>query len=532
MAHLLHEILKERAALSPNDTALAFQKESMTFQQLDYESDKIAFFLRQIGTCVGDRVAIFMNKSMESIVSVFGILKAGASYVPIDPQQPPSRVGYILNSCKVRSVVTSWRDWRKMASLGTDELSDDLNIILKDEGVGDSESSNCRQAITSFSKIMNSELRQGELAAVSDSNPAYILFTSGSTGVPKGVVISHLNAMTFIKMASNFFGIRPEDRIAGHAPLHFDLSVFDIYVAMAQGASLILVPEHLSAFPLRLADFIYEHHISVWNSSASVLSLLADKGKIDRRIYDNMRLVHFSGDVLPPQYLRRLMACMPNAQFFNIYGQTEANSSIYYRVPSPPGDDDRTLPIGKPFPNFEAFLLDEDNRTVEEGEGELYIKSSSVALGYWRDPELTKERFCLDPRNEDSHVRVYRTGDIAYIGADRNYYFKGRKDHMVKSRGYRIELLEIESVIRSHPSVANVVAVAIPDSLIGSKVLALISLVDGESVEENALRTHCSAHLPRYMIPEIFEFRSEMPMTSSGKIDRKTLGNEAIKKYK
>jgi amino acid adenylation domain-containing protein len=530
---LLHDLLRNTADAAPNKTALVFRKREMTYSELDKASNKLARYLNQSGVRIGDRVGILLNKCPEALISVFGILKAGAAYVPIDPQIPAGRARFIIDNCEIRHLISSTGHIKRLTS---DPASDPLqvdNIVVTDNAEDLPPRRIDRSEVVSLDSLISQSNGELNAAKMSDVNPAYILFTSGSTGQPKGVVISHANALTFVNMASEYFKITDRDRFASHAPLHFDLSVFDIYVAMKCGATTVLVPEPLSTFPIRLAEHIHQNEISIWNSAASVLVQLADRGKMDRFQFDALRIVHFSGDVMPLKYLRLLKKFMPKANFYNIYGQTEANSSLCYHVGDVSYADGRPIPIGKAFPNFEVFALSDDHQVISGPgqDGELYVKSSTVAMGYWRDPILSRKKFVPDPRNPYSQDRIYRTGDVVRIGEDGNYYFAGRKDHMVKSRGYRIELPEIEYVITSHPLVRHAAAIPVPDELIGNKILAYISLVEGGQLDANTLLDFCAMQLPKYMIPELFEFRDSLPMTSSGKIDRKSLAQEALSKY-
>jgi len=302
------------------------------------------------------------------------------------------------------------------------------------------------------------------------------------------------------------------------------MSVFDLYVAIKAGASVVVVPESTAIFPSQLAEFIDKNKISVWNSVPSALSLLANITNLDNYDFSGLRLILFAGEVFPVKYLRRLQKSIPRARFCNIYGQTEANSSTYYWVEQVPSDDSALLPIGKPFPDFEVFVLNEDKKRVNKpGEkGELYVSASSVALGYLGDVEKTKECFVKNPLKPDLNERVYRTGDLVQIGPDGNLIFLGRKDHMIKSRGYRIEIGEIETVLCNHPEITTAVVVPIPDELIGNRIAAVVvPLKKGTLGREDIIR-YCATRLPKYMIPEIIESRDSLMMTSSGKVDRES----------
>lgn len=526
---LLHHLLSESASRQPDRVALVMKDQSMTYGALEAVSSQLALALIDAGVRPGDRVGILLGKSLSSVVSVFGILKAGAAYVPIDPLAPASRMHYMINNCAIDCVVTSSRHLEKLVP-GTDGARPLRRVILTDETADGTGVCGDNVGVTPWSAVLAESPGHFQAPGRSDVGLAYILHTSGSTGVPKGVAISHVNALTFVNMAADFFGIQGEDRFASLAPLHFDLSVFDIFAAVGKGAAIVLVPEGFTTFPVQLAEYVERQAVSIWNSAASVLCLLADRGRLDRFAFERLRLVHFSGDLMPVKYLRLLMQQMKGAAFYNIYGQTEANSSLFYPVTEIPRHDAWRIPIGRAFPNFEVFALDDQGSpVVSPGEkGELYVRASTVALGYWNDHERTAEKFVSDPLHPEASSKVYRTGDLVELDHDGNYVFAGRRDHMVKSRGYRIELSEIEVALGSHPSVRQVAVLALPDELIGSRIVGYVAVVEGTELSASELSRYCNAFMPNYMVPETILLRSSLPLTSSGKIDRKALEISAV----
>lgn len=523
--YLLQHLLRHSTEHHPDNVAVVFKDASVTYAQLDRQSDRVALTLQQSGIGTGDRVGILLAKSIEQIVALFGILKSGAIYVPIDPAAPAGRMDYMIRHCDISCLITTAGSLRALLTHSGGEAAITTALVVgKDDGKGSFKNIAVKYLhAASEASAVASEFQPVDM---SDTCPAYILHTSGSTGNPKGVAISHLNALTFIDMAADYFNITSADRLCNHAPLHFDLSVFDIFVAIKCGATIVLLPEMLSTFPVKLAEYMEMEKITVWNSVSSVLTMLADKGLLERRNFDALRLVHFSGDLMPVKYLRLLAKHMRNASFYNIYGQTEANSSLCYPIREIPDDDSWRIPVGKPFPNFEVFALNEDRQVVSRAgeEGELCVSSSTVALGYWNDRGMTREKFVPDPRYPFLEKIVYKTGDLVRIDEAGNFLFSGRKDHMIKSRGYRIELEEIESVLSGHPQIALSVVIPIPDDIVGNRISAIISPAAGCAVGKEELVRYCSARLPKYMIPEIMEFRDFLPMTSSGKVDRKKLG--------
>jgi amino acid adenylation domain-containing protein len=530
--HLLPHLLTETAGKFPDKETVVFGENSITYAELERRSSQLASSLLKWGIKKGDRVGILLKKSIESIISLFGIMKAGAIYVPIDPLAPANRSKYIIRNCGIECLITSSQG---MMNLYTGE---ETGISLRKAIIAGAKKDNSIQNRHNIECIAWEEIVLGKpvdycQASMTDVSPAYILHTSGSTGTPKGVVISHLNALSFVNMAADFFEIGPDDRIASHAPLHFDLSVFDIFCAVKKGAAIYLVPEFLSTFPVKLSEFIESKGISIWNSVSSVLTMLADRGGLERFGFDSLRLIHFSGDIMPAKYLRILMNHMKNATFYNIYGQTEANSSMFYRVEGIPENAAWKIPIGKPFPNFEVFAINDLNEVINHPgeEGELLVKSSTVALGYWGEDEKTTDKFIQEPGNFLFRSTVYKTGDIVRTDEEGNYLFAGRKDHMIKSRGYRIELSEIELVLIGQPLVRQAVVIAVPDELIGNKIIAYVAIAEGEAMNSRDLLNYCGRFLPTYMLPEVIEILDALPNTSTGKIDRKCLEKDALFKY-
>jgi amino acid adenylation domain-containing protein len=522
--YLLHHLLKHSAKQNPEKEAFVYKENSITYAELEKKSNGLALKLLQMGVKKGDRIGIFLGKSLEMIISLFGILKVGGIYVPIDPSSPANRVAFIINHCGIECLITSSRNLGKLFSGFNEKLSIQRAVIV---GLDDPDA--FRNKIhaeylpwNEVFDVLNPDLPTFD---VSDTSPAYILHTSGSTGNPKGVVVSHLNALSFVKMAADFFNISPADRFCNHAPLHFDLSVFDIFVGVRCGATVMLLPEFYSTFPVKITEYIEKEEISIWNSVSSVLAMLVDKGALEKFNFDSLRIVHFSGDVMPVKVLRILRKFMRNASFYNIYGQTEANSSMFYPVREISEADSWRIPIGKPFPNFDVFALSDSHKMISQPgeEGELYVGSSTVALGYWNADSMTSEKFVPDPRYPSLKKIVYKTGDLVRMDEHGNYVFTGRKDQMVKSRGYRIELEEIENVLLNHPGIKNAVVIPVPDELIGNRIVAVVVPVSREAMRKEDIVLHCAALLPRYMIPEMIDFHDSLPMTSSGKIDRRKI---------
>ena len=458
-----------------------------------------------------------MHKSIDALAVIFGALKSGAAYVPVDPGAPSARGAYIMSNCAVKVVVIEAEyavNFRgEIGKLGSVPATFMIDGVGGGKGV-----SAALDSADSVHKAASIETVEADPVDL-----AYILYTSGSTGRPKGVMLSHDNAVSFVDWCSATFEPQSDDRFSSHAPFHFDLSILDIYVCVKHGATLVLISESLGKDASRLAQVIADERITIWYSAPSILSLLAQFGDLRKHDYSMLRQVLFAGEVFPVKHLRTLCELLPEPRYFNLYGPTETNVCTWYEVNGVP-EDDTPLPIGRACPFDEALVLDERLGAVPRGGvGELWVRGASVMQGYWGRPDRTALSLQTLEIAPGLHDRAYRTGDLVRERPDGNLEFLGRSDHQVKTRGYRVELGEIESRLAAHPLVEECVVLAIPDEEITNRLAAVVVPRAGAAPGADELKTHCAATLPRYMVPETIEFRASLPRTSSGKVDRRAL---------
>jgi amino acid adenylation domain-containing protein len=527
MAHLLHQLLTESAARLPSKEALSFEDETLSYAELDECTNQLARTLQGVGVSRGDRVGIYVHKSIASVISVFGILKAGAVYVPLDPNAPAKRLAYITRDCEIKVLVTSAEMMTNMPEFFSEGSALKVLVLTDGEEHNRLTLPDTVRVIT-WAEVTRQDSKRIQGAQTNEDDLAYILYTSGSTGEPKGVMISHRTIFTFINWCFETFQMSESDRVTSHAPLHFDLSTFDIYVTIKAGGAVVLVPEGLSVFPIRLADLLQNESITVTYLVPSILSMMVSYGKLDEHDLSRLRTILFAGEVFPIKYLRKLVAAIPHAGYYNLYGPTETNVCTYYKVQARDVAPDRTepVPIGVACENIEVFALNDNGEPIKEPgqEGELWACGPCVAQGYWGDKERTAKNFIPPPIKTGSSGLAYRTGDIVRLDEDEvNWRYVGRRDHMIKSRGYRIELGDIEAALIAHDCVREAAVIAIPDDLLGNRIKAFVVPAQRDGVTVKDLEAHCAQRLPRYMLPESIEFLDQLPKTSTGKIDRPSL---------
>jgi len=505
----LGELLVHAAAENPEERAFELPGcpgcGSITFEHLDELSRGVARFLRAEGVELGDRVGVCLAKSIDSVGAIFGILRAGAAYVPTGIDAPASRSAFIFRDCEVRAAFV---DAGLADAIGADAPS--CRVIPVD-GAGDG--SGLRAALA---PLATSEEAEAPVPRA-ESDTAYIIYTSGSTGLPKGVTISHGSARAFIDWCTDQFAPRAGDRFSSHAPFHFDLSILDVYVPMTGGATSVLISESAGKDPKRLGDLIEREAITSWYSTPSVLGLMARFGGIERRDLSALRTVLFAGEVMPIGHLRTWKRLAPQAVFYNLYGPTETNVCTFLQVPEViPEDRTGPYPIGSACPHYRIRVADAGGEDVSPGEeGELVAAGPGLMTGYWNRPDLDEAAFFAD----EAGTRWYRTGDVVVDDGTGCLDFRGRRDRMVKRRGYRVELDEIEVALHEHLEVVEAGVVALKDAEDGVKIYAFLTLERGESLSIIGLKTFCLERLPPYMVPDRFLFEDVLPKTRTDKVD-------------
>jgi len=491
------EYLEASAARRPEGIAVIDETGEYSYRQLLEASRRAGNSLMREG--VGGRpVMLVAEKGFAMLAAMFGVLYAGGYYVPVDPDTPEDRMRSIFDCLRSPVVVAdcdrSLACYRKLPR---------AHVLLLE---------------SLFSRIASDEPPAFARAHWIDANPAYVLFTSGSTGTPKGVVVSHRAIVSFIDSFVETFALTDEDRVANQAPFDFDVSVKDIYGSIASGATLVIIPRRLFSTPAALADFLVAQRVTVMTWAVSALCLMTTLHALDDHDLSNVRIVLFSGEVMPLHHLHQWMDALPQATFVNLYGPTEITCNCTYHVVERGRAYPGELPLGIPFPNREVLLL-ADGGTVAShpGEiGEICVRGTSLASGYVGMPPSMAAAFVQNPCNTLFADPLYRTGDYAVVSEDGELFFRGRRDNQIKYQGHRIELEEIDKAAES------VSGVTMCRSVFDAARERLYAFYVGD-IDRHELAGAMRESLPRFMVPSRVTRMSSMPLTKNGKADRKAL---------
>ncbi len=481
------------------------QEDGVTFRQLDDRSRSIGSYLAALGM-FRQPVVVFMNRHPNAVVAFLGVLQGGCYYVPIDEEMPRARIDLILQNLHPRAIIC-------------DETTLDTARTFDFDG-----------ELWLYGDLIQTPADAAALANVHsrtiDTDPVYVFFTSGSTGIPKGVAACHRSLINYIEQLSETLGFNEDTVFANQTPLYFDASLKDIYPTLKCGATAYIVPKSMFKFPMKVLEFLNEHQVNTLCWVVSALTMLSAFGALTELPPKYLHTIAFVGEVFPVKQFNIWKRALPNARFTNLYGPTEGTGvCCYYHVEREFGLDE-AIPIGRPFKNTEILLLKDDNTLAAPGEqGEICIRGTAVSLGYINDPERTASSFVQNPLNKSWPELIYRTGDIGRFNKDGDLVFVSRKDFQIKHMGHRIELGEIEANVNMLDEIKS--SGCIYDTEKGKIVLFYVG-----GISEKDLMQALKEKLQRYMLPNTIRQLETMPLTATGKINRVLLKENYLKERK
>ena len=517
MNYLLPHSIERSAERFPEQDAFRCGNNYISYKDLSQRTNQLAHLLVELGVKKGDRVGIYLRRSLESAIAVYGIMKAGAAYVPLDPDAPESRIRFLLQDCGIQHLITAHSPIKTLKEVITEGVKLQSVIGIDDE---------LPVTTISWHEVAQLPADHGPRVRILEQDLAYIMYTSGSTGVPKGIMHSHYSGLSYARLSAQLYGLDASDRIGNHAALHFDISTLGYFSSPFVGATTVIIPEAHTKMPASMTQLMEQEKLTVWYSVPLALVQLLSHGLPDQRDLSTIRWVLFGGEPFPSGHLKKLMAHWPQAKFSNVYGPAEVNQCTYYHLPAPP-ETGVSIPIGRVWDNTEILIVDQDNTPVAAGEpGELLVRSATMMKGYWKQPSLTEKSLYVS-RDQGFEKVYYKTGDLVRRNAEGELMFLGREDRQIKTRGYRVELDEIEAVILGHEAVMEAAAFGVSNASEGLLIEATVILKEGETLEEADLFNYLGLYLPLYAMPRKINFVLSLPYTTTGKIDRTKLRETA-----
>ncbi|MEW6375905.1 MAG: AMP-binding protein [Thermodesulfobacteriota bacterium] len=538
---LLQNFLEESAKKFPQKVALISKGERLTYQEIDQKANKISQLLQSQGIQRGDRVAIFLDNSIESVVSLFGILKADAVFLMLSPTLKTQKLSYILNNCQAKALITHTNKLGVVSGVFGSVPS--LQFVIFAGNKDKIPVSNCpnpvfwgemdsltEQLTLNTEHLSNTQhptlytLRPAPYNRCSniDLDLATIIYTSGSTGNPKGVMLTHLNMISAATSITTYLENVPEDIIIDVLPLSFDYGLYQILMAFKFGGTVVL--EQSFAYPYEIIKQMVRERVTGFPGVPTVFAILLQMEDLKKYDLSSLRYITNTAASLPVDHIQRLRGIFPQAKLYSMYGLTECKRVSYL----PPDElDRRPGSVGRGMPNEEVWIVDENGNRVEPGVvGELVVRGSNVMRGYWGDPETTDRVLKPGPLPGE---KVLYTGDLFKMDEEGFIYFVGRKDDMIKTKGERVSPKEVENALYGLEGIVEVAVIPVQDDILGQAIKAYVVRQNGYPLKEKDVLRHCKNELEEFAIPKYIEFRDSLPKTSSGKIDKLTLKQEQSK---
>lgn len=499
MKRSILQSLEDTTRKFPNKIAFEDINRSTTYQEFTDNAKKIGTRLLKINQ-INQAISIFMDKSVACLETMMGILYSGNFYTVLDAKSPEERIQHIIKTLQPMAIVVDKKNLEKAKKL---DFSGKLLV---------------------YEEIVETQIEEEKLKEISekiiDTDPMYILFTSGSTGVPKGTVISHRAVLSYATWVKETFNITEQTKFGNQTPFYFSMSITDVFSTILTGATLYIIPKMYFSFPVKLLEYLKEKEINTIYWVPSALCIVANLGALEEVQLPNLKKILFAGEVMPMKQLNMWREKFTDTMFANLYGPTETTDICTYYIVDRKFENTETLPIGRHCNNCDVLIIKEDGTKAEKGEeGELCARGSFLALGYYNNPEKTSQVFVQNPLNKSYPEIIYKTGDIVKENERGEIIYISRKDYQIKHMGYRIELGEIETAINS---IDGIIACACVYDEINSKI---VLFYQGNKLEEKDLLEQAKTKLPNYMCPNEIHCIEKMPYNANGKIDRKELKN-------
>lgn len=504
----VEQFLRDNARLRGDKVALIGGSVRMTYRELDEASDRLAASLTASGVERHDRVVVFMDNCWEAVVAIYAVLKAGAVVSPVNPSTKADKLAYILNNSGATAIFTLAR-LTKTADQALERASSVRLRIAAGDGADDA-------GYTSFESALSAGVDHETPYAGIVIDLAMLVYTSGSTGFPKGVMMTHQNVVAAAGSITTYLENTADDVILNVLPISFDYGLYQILMAFQVGATLVL--EKSFAFPQAILNRLAEEKVTGFPIVPTMAALILRMKSLEPGAFPHLRYISSTGAAFAPAVIDRIRGLFPSTQVYSMYGLTECKRCTWL----PPSElDNRSGSVGIAIPGTEAYVVDDDGQRLRSGTvGELVIRGPHVMQGYWQDAEATAKalKTGLYPWE-----RVLYTGDLFYADAEGYLYFVGRKDDIIKTRGEKVSPKEVENVLYDHPGISEAVVLATPDTVLGSAIKAIVVASPGTELSDKDVLRHCSRHLEDFMVPKHVEFRDSLPKTDSGKISRRLL---------
>ncbi len=511
----VEEFLEQTARQFPEKTALVCGDRRLTYRAIEEQCNRLAHALIALGIQRGDRVAIFMDNSIEAVLSILAVLKAGAVFLMVNPTTKSEKLTYILNNCRARALITHVKRLAVLKA-GLQQMPHLQNMIVAGTIVEAIENGTKRlspldELLTQHRPSMPPPKR------CIDIDLAALIYTSGSTGSPKGVMMTHLNMVTAVRSITQYLENTSDDVILSALPLSFDYGLYQVLMGFSVGATVILEPSF--AYPQVILEKLSSENVTGFPLVPTMAAILLQmKGLLPGR-FPRLRYISNTAAALPPSHIERLCALFPVTRIYSMYGLTECKRVSYL----PPDQlAFRPASVGKAIPNTEVYIVDERAERVGPGTvGELVVRGAHVMKGYWEKPEETDRVLKPGPLPGE---KVLHTGDLFRMDEEGYLYFVGRKDDIIKTRGEKVSPKEVEAVLYTLPEVKEAAVIGVPDPILGQAIKAVVVLAEGSALSERDVMRHCAGRLEDFMVPKSVEFRASLPKTTTGKISKRELG--------